>query len=1073
LRAGAYNRPVSAPSVAGKPSLRIRGVSYRVILPSWRDPRLHLASVFITLHILGQVEFNFRLSIPQILASVLTCALMEVGITFWQKRVILWPASAMLTGNGIAFILRVPGTHHGDWWSFHGIWIYFAVAAVSLLSKYLIRFRGRHIFNPSNLGLVLFFLLLGSSRTEPLEFWWGPTSIWLILVLAIIVGGALGILSRLKLLAVAAYFWVTFAIGIGVLGVSGHAMSANWHLGPVSDGYFWRVLILSPEVFIFLSFMITDPKTVPQGKIARRVYGVSIGVLSSLLIAPQTTEFAAKVGLLSSLTIICGVRPILILLGERFSDTSRAGIAARLRGLVIGLRSAQRAQLGAGALAAVGVFAIALVLAGIPARSSAGAASVPAVAVPSSVTVSSSPTVVPIDLATGRRIARDAAADLNVATVSLRLLDASRATAGASGAWLTQLQTTIRGASGGSIVVPSYRVERAHISLEPGVGQGPPKVVAALQGTVERSTYSGTSLTNPGVRKPFKQTYEMAMKGGRFVIVAVRNGAAPAVQKPAVVAGAGAVSKGTAAFAGVKLTDVAKKVGLNFRQGAFRFGMTSETPAMMGGGLCWHDYNHDGWMDLFAVNSYADGNTAQWLEHGGFPRSALFENVKGTFVNVSKRSGANLAIRGNGCVAADFNGDGYTDLYISTAVDDKLLWNNGNGTFTEGARPAGIVSFGWHTGATVADVNGDGRPDLFVAGYTDVNAPITNSVAGFPTNHKGVRDLLFLNEGDGKNGRAHFREVGVQAGLEGAHFAHGLGAVFTDVNGDGRPDLYVANDEDPNMLYLNVPQAGGLGFHFRDVGHAEGVDDPNAGMGVAPGDYNGDGRTDLFVTNSRGQPHAVFASAPSPISEPVFTKQRSVFGTALRRRATVGWGDSWTDLNNDGYPDLIVANGAIPVTSLAKDVEPIQVLENLGGQHAASPVGNASGVIDQTGLPKIIGRGLAAADFNNDGHVDVAINTIGGPLVLLENRDTSGNWLEVSLKGFHPGTVVTATLPDGRKLVEEEHAGSSYLSSEDPRLHFGLGSATTVTSLTVRYPDGSVKRLANVSANRIITVAAK
>ena len=158
-------------------------------------------------------------------------------------------------------------------------------------------------------------------------------------------------------------------------------------------------------------------------------------------------------------------------------------------------------------------------------------------------------------------------------------------------------------------------------------------------------------------------------------------------------------------------------------------------------------------------------------------------------------------------------------------------------------------------------------------------------------------------------------------------------------------------------------------------------------MGIAAGDYNGDGRTDLFVTNSRGQPHAVFASAPSPAGTPAFTPQRTVFAAALQRRQTVGWGDSWVDLDNDGNPDLIVANGAIPVTSLRKDTEPIQVLENLAGQRAASPVGNASGVIDPSGLPRIIGRGLAAADFNNDGHVDVAINSIGGPLVLLENRD--------------------------------------------------------------------------------------
>ena len=256
--------------------------------------------------------------------------MLEVGITFWQKRVILWPASAMLTGNGIAFILRVPGTQHGDWWSFHGVWIYIGVAAVSLLSKYLIRFRGRHIFNPSNFGLVLCFLLLGSSRAEPLEFWWGPLSPWLVLALAIIIAGALGILSRLHLLGIALLFWVTFSVAIGVLGLSGHAMSANWHLGPVADGYFWRVLIFSPEVFIFLSFMITDPKTVPDGRIARRVYAVSIGLLSVLLIAPQTTEFGAKVALLASLTIVCAARPILILLSSAPADSRRGRLFGHL-----------------------------------------------------------------------------------------------------------------------------------------------------------------------------------------------------------------------------------------------------------------------------------------------------------------------------------------------------------------------------------------------------------------------------------------------------------------------------------------------------------------------------------------------------------------------------------------------------------------------------------------------------------------------------------------------------------------------------------------------------------------------
>ena len=303
---------MSAPSPVGVsgPSLRLRGHSYPILLPKLSDPRLWLATTFVCLHTLGQVEFQFRVSIPQILTALLTAAVLEVAIAFHSKHVILWPASALLTANGIAFIMRVPGTEHGDWWSTRGLWIYATVSAVALLSKYLIKFRGEHIFNPSNLALVLVFLILGSQRTEPLQFWWGPLSVWLVLVLGVIVVGALLILSRLNLLWVAIGFWLTFAAAIGVLSLSGHAMSANWHVGPVSDGYFWTVLLFSPEVFIFLSFMITDPKTVPRTRNGRLIYAVSIGLLAALLIAPQRSEFGAKVGLLGALTLICAARPL-------------------------------------------------------------------------------------------------------------------------------------------------------------------------------------------------------------------------------------------------------------------------------------------------------------------------------------------------------------------------------------------------------------------------------------------------------------------------------------------------------------------------------------------------------------------------------------------------------------------------------------------------------------------------------------------------------------------------------------------------------------------------------------------
>ncbi len=215
--------------------------------------------------------------------------------------------------------------------------------------------------------------------------------------------------------------------------------------------------------------------------------------------------------------------------------------------------------------------------------------------------------------------------------------------------------------------------------------------------------------------------------------------------------------------------------------------MSFDTTAMMGGGLCWLDYDEDGWIDLFVVNSHADIDIAPSDANGGLPRSALYHNVGGRFENVSERSGADLPLRGNGCVAADFDLDGHTDLYVTSAgynvpTDgwDALLWNNGDGTFTEGAVAAGIKAPGWHSAAAAGDVNGDGRPDLFVSSYTDPNV-VVDAAAGFPSDHAPVRDLLYLNQGPDERGHVTFREVARAAGIEKTAVGHGLGAVLTDV----------------------------------------------------------------------------------------------------------------------------------------------------------------------------------------------------------------------------------------------------------------------------------------------------
>ncbi|MFL6036626.1 MAG: FG-GAP-like repeat-containing protein [Gaiellaceae bacterium] len=1026
-----------AATAPGGPSLTFRGRAYPILLPKLRDPRLHLAAVIFSLQILGQVAFDFRVSIAQILISLATCAVLEVGIAAWRQHVLLWPASALITGNGVSFILRVPGTQHGDWWSMHGWRIYAGTAAVSLLSKHLIQVRGGHIFNPSNFGLVLCFLVLPRTMAEPLDFWWGPMSPWLALAFAIIVGGAVAILTRLKLLGIAVGFWIAFAAGIGVLAATGHAMSARWHLGPITGAYFWWTLVTSPEILVFLFFMITDPRTTPRGQRARVVYAVCVGLLAALLIAPVRTEYATKVAVLSSLAVVCAVRPFL----------------ARIP--VPRLERRRRVLVSAAALA---LYVGALVGGGVAWRAptTASAASVsgplPAIAILPSKGV---------DDVLGPRASRQIAADL-VADLRLQRVALSRRGFGAlqrtsTGDELGALTRQVRAASGRTIEVPEYRLDRLRVHLEAGHGQGPVVAVGALDGTTQLTAYRDVPpvVVRRDEPKQLRETLELEQHDGRWLVARVRSGRpVPLIPITHTV---------TRRFDGVRLTDVAAQVGLDFRQDDFARGMSNDVHGMMGGGLCWLDYNGDGRLDLFAVNSYTDANVESWKARGGLPRSALFENVHGRFVDVSARTRANVAVQGNGCVAADLNGDGHTDLVVTTNDYNVLLWNNGNGTFVDGTHAAGIDAFGtfgWHTGASVADVNGDGRPDVFVSGYADVNAP-TKSSGGFPLNFQAYRDLLYLNEGLDAQGHSRFRDVSRRAGIERTHVDHGLGAVFTDVNGDERPDLYVANDLDPNRLYVNVP-GGKLGFHFVEQGRARAVADPNAGMGIAAQDYSGDGRPDVFVTNNRGQGHAAFRST----TRSAFADAHDVIGPALGATGA-GWGASWIDLGNNGREDLVLANGAIPVVHLDKDAAPIQVLENLGGGRFA----DASAALGLSSAPRVNGRGLAAADYDNDGRVDVAINSIGGKLILLHNTGASGqHWLEVSLTKFAPGAVVTAILPDGRRLVRQLQAGSSYLSSEDPRAHFGLGKATRVKELVVRWPSGKVTRRTNVAADQILSI---
>jgi Na+-translocating ferredoxin:NAD+ oxidoreductase RnfD subunit len=508
--------------------------SYPLVLPNIRDPRLHVAAVIITIHVLGQVGLGFQVSVPQILAAILTCAILEVALTFRQTRSFVWPASAMLTGSGVALILRVVGTPANDPWNTYAWYVFAAVAGLSLLTKYVIRYRGSHVFNPSNIGLVVAFVVLGSGRVEPLDFWWAPLDAWMIAAYAVIIGGGLLITARLRLLALAATFWVSLAIGLAILAGSGHCMTASWAFGPVCGVDYWRVIVTSPEVLIFLFFMITDPKTVPTGRVGRVLFGFLVAVASVLLMAPQTNEFGTKVALLSGLVVLCAARPILDRIvpqpHSEADDISRfVARAATGNGLV---RSGLRAGLlGLGVL----LLGASIVVAGTPARGSLAPDTaeildrVPHQVDPSTFpAITVSPDVTDWDHEiTGpgaREIVLTLAENLELENQALLRADATILTAVDHGDRLAEMQARLSDATAtGTTTIARYDFDTLDMSLlEPfGVQEGLSLGLAA-RGTVTEETYDAAGNLVDQATSPFEQTFVMRRAtGARWLNVAV------------------------------------------------------------------------------------------------------------------------------------------------------------------------------------------------------------------------------------------------------------------------------------------------------------------------------------------------------------------------------------------------------------------------------------------------------------------------------------------------------------------------------------------------------------------------
>ncbi len=309
------------------PQLRLRGRSIPIVLPKRHDPRLKLSAIIITLTVLGMTVLDFKLSIPQVAVSVLLAAAIETSVTYRREHVLVWPASAIQTGISVAFIFRVGGTSSDDVWSVRGLHLFAFVIVLSLLPKYLLRYDGRHVFNPSNVGIVWGLLLIGPSYVFSEHLWWGPLGTPVLASMVVIVVGAFWLLRQVRMLELAAAFLVPFLAIVALFAVSGRSYYALWHDGPVAGSFYWLTIALSPELLIFVFFMITDPQTAPKSRRGRIIFAVLTAVVCAGLILPQTTEFAIKVAILSSLVLTCALVPLIERLSHRIGP-GRQGVEA-------------------------------------------------------------------------------------------------------------------------------------------------------------------------------------------------------------------------------------------------------------------------------------------------------------------------------------------------------------------------------------------------------------------------------------------------------------------------------------------------------------------------------------------------------------------------------------------------------------------------------------------------------------------------------------------------------------------------------------------------------------------------
>jgi enediyne biosynthesis protein E4 len=498
----------------------------------------------------------------------------------------------------------------------------------------------------------------------------------------------------------------------------------------------------------------------------------------------------------------------------------------------------------------------------------------------------------------------------------------------------------------------------------------------------------------------------------------------------------------------------------------------------MAGGVALFDYDGDGRIDIYFVDSL----TVESAKDPQAARSALYRNLGGgRFVDVTDKAGIGHPGWGMGVCAADVDGDGAGDLYVTALGGNHFYRNNRNGTFTDLTERAGLAGGGWSTGCGFADYDRDGHLDLFVARYVKLDLDnLPEFGKGKTCEHRGVAvqcgprglpgtsDLLFHNGGDG-----HFTEVGEKAGVSDPRAYFGLGVAWFDYNQDGWPDLYVANDSTPSFLYLN--QKDGT---FKEVAFPMGVavsEDgaEQGGMGLAVGDYDNSGRISVFKTNFAEEYNSLFHNDGDHFTDVSFRSK-----TAAVSMPFVGWGAAFFDYDNDGFLDIIAANGHVypqmdqaRLGASAGYRQRKLLYRNLGD-------GTFEEVAAQFGpvlLEPRVSRGLAVGDLDDDGRLDVVINDLDGrPQVLRNELPDAGNWLLLKLEGKGRNTDAIGAVVKVRagelRQMRVVQSGTSYLSQDDMRRHFGLGAEKQADSLEVLWPDGTTTKLENVKANQLVKI---